>query len=84
MFDIYLAGKFDGRIGESKVVSRKYVLEDAITFRRLNRREQWTASFRPGRRFLMSMIFEQVTVAEQSCPGCSAVNGGPSESLTTW
>jgi hypothetical protein len=83
IFDDIMARKFEDLPGEAKVARRQYVLEDEQTNQQLDRTRNWKACFRPGRRVLMSMIFEELFISEQACPSCGAHSSGPTDSLVT-
>jgi hypothetical protein len=76
--------KFEGLPGDERVARGQYVLEDAQTNQALDRRKNWKACFRPGRRVLMSMTFQDFSLAAQVCPSCGAEGAGAADSLITW
>ena len=69
-FDFVLEERFRDMQGLEKVKNKEYVLQETATRRDIDRRRRWEASFLPGQRVAMSMLFDDVANAKSSCPRC--------------
>jgi hypothetical protein len=84
VFDAVVAARFRNLPGERKIRYREYALQDRGSLRDLQRSEPFEASFLPGRRVDMSMIFEQNHSVIRSCPGCRTETEEENTIATTW
>jgi hypothetical protein len=79
VFDAILDARFQHSPGLQRIKERYYTLQDATSKEAIQRTENFQAAFRPGRHIVMSALFPDEDVNEQSCPGCRRQNSGGSE-----
>jgi hypothetical protein len=84
VFDSVLAARFRNIPGERKIQRREYALQDRGSLRDLERSEPFEASFLPGRRVDMSMVFERSHSFLRSCPGCRMETKEENAATTIW
>lgn len=60
--------------GLKKVQRNQYLIQEPSSKRRLNLRAPWESVFLPGRKVVMSMIFQTPQTSTSSCPGCQTEN----------
>jgi hypothetical protein len=60
--------------GLKKFLRREYLLQEPGRKRKLNLQAPWELLFLPGRRVVMSMIFQTPQTSTSSCPGCQTEN----------
>jgi hypothetical protein len=60
--------------GLKKFQRREYLLQEPGSKRKLNLQAPWESVFLPGRRVVMSMIFQTPQISMSSCPGCQTEN----------
>jgi len=65
--------------GLKKVQGNRYIIKDSNSKRKLNLRAPWESVFLPGRKVVMSMIFQMPQTTTTSCPGCQSENEVPSD-----
>lgn len=86
-FQAVLEVRFRQVPGLKKVKSLEYTMEDTASRRSLDLSKPWESLFRPGRKVIMSMLFEQVETTLSSCPGCfreTAQKGACKNTHTQW
>lgn len=91
-FQAVLEVRFTQVPGLKKVKSLEYVMQDTASKKTLDLNKPWESIFRPGRKIIMSMLFQQVDFTQSrapavvSCPGClqevEDVNNGGHEQDT--
>lgn len=75
-FQGFLELRFKQVPGLKKVKCMEYVIQDTASKKTLDLSKPWESIFRPGRRVIMSMLFQQVDSTQSrapavvSCPGC--------------
>lgn len=75
-FQAVLEVRFAQVPGLKKVKSLEYVMQDTASKKTLDLNKPWESIFRPGRKIIMSMLFQQVSYTQPkapavvSCPGC--------------
>lgn len=70
-FQAVLEVRFINMPGLRKVGNLEYAMQDAQSKQILDLSKSWENSIRPGRKFVMSMIFQLPKEVISSCPGCS-------------
>ncbi|KAJ4301366.1 hypothetical protein N0V90_003458 [Kalmusia sp. IMI 367209] len=60
--------------GLKKIQKNQYLIQEPSTKRRLNLQGPWESVFLPGRKVVMSMVFQTPQVTMTSCPGCQSEN----------
>lgn len=73
-FQAVLEARFQNMPGLRKVRNLEYSMQDIQTNQILDLSRSWENSVRPGRKFVMSMVFELPKTVISSCPGCSTEN----------
>lgn len=73
-FQAVLEARFQNMPGLRKVRNLEYSMQDIQTNQILDLSRSWENSVRPGRKFVMSMVFELPKAVISSCPGCSTEN----------
>lgn len=73
-FQAVLEVRFEDMPGLKKVRSLEYAMQDARSKKILDLNRPWASNFRPGRKFVMSMIFQLPKASTSSCPGCRTEN----------
>jgi hypothetical protein len=63
--------------GLKKFQRREYLLQESGSKRKLDLQAPWDSVFLPGRRVVMSMIFQTPQISTSSCPGCQTENTAP-------
>jgi len=79
LFDVILLARFEGTPGLERIKERHYMLQDAISREHIKRVEEFQCCFRPGRRIVMSALFTDQAIGDQSCPSCRARNDGSTD-----
>lgn len=69
-FQAVLEVRFSQVPGLKKVKSLEYAMQDTASKKALDVNRPWESIFRPGRRVVMSMLFQQDDSRVSSCPGC--------------
>lgn len=69
-FQAVLEVRFSQVPGLKKVKGFEYALQDTALKRALDLSRPWESIFRPGRKVIMSMLFQQAKPTVSSCPGC--------------
>lgn len=72
-FQAVLEARFGNMPGLKKVQSLEYAMQDTISKEGLDLSKPWTSIFLPGRKIVMSMVFERPKMLS-SCPGCLKEN----------
>lgn len=70
-FQAILEARFVDMPGLRKVKRLEYVMRDTQSKRILDLSSPWETTMRPGRKFVMSMVFQLTKAGSSSCPGCS-------------
>jgi hypothetical protein len=65
--------------GLKKFQRREYLLQEPGNKRKLNLQAPWESIFLPGRRVVMSMVFQTPQISTSSCPGCQIENAAPTD-----
>jgi hypothetical protein len=65
--------------GLRKVQENQYIIKESNSKRKLNLRAPWESVFLPGRKVVMSMIFQMPQTNTTSCPGCQSTQGVSSD-----
>lgn len=73
-FQAVLEARFENMPGLRKVRNLEYAVQDTQSKRILDLSRPWENIIRPGRKFVMSMVFELPKAVISSCPGCSTEN----------
>lgn len=79
-----LAARFQNIPGERKVKQGEYALQDRLSMRDIERSQPFEASFFPGRKVDMSIVFNRRQPAGNSCPGCKVESKSDRATATTW
>lgn len=69
-FQAVLEVRFSEVPGLKKVKGLEYAMEETASKKSLDITKPWESIFRPGRKVIMSMLFEQVETTISSCPAC--------------
>ena len=83
-FDAVLALRFQNFPGEQKIKRKEFVLQDHATNREIDRSFPWEASFVPGQRVDMSMLFVNQEAATTSCPKCRTPSSSSPDTESQW
>lgn len=70
-FQAVLEARFENMPGLRKVRKLEYAMQDSQSKRILDMSRPWESVIRPGRKFLMSMVFQIPKAVISSCPVCS-------------
>lgn len=73
-FQAVLEVRFSQVPGLKKVRGLEYAMQDTASKKALDLSRPWESIFRPGRKVVMSMLFQQVESTISSCPGCLREN----------
>jgi hypothetical protein len=79
-----LTARFKNIPRERKVMQGEYALQDRGSLRDIQKSQAFEASFLPGRKVDMSMIFKQIHTLVRSCPGCLLETKEDNAVATTW
>lgn len=71
-FQWLLESRFEDVPGLKKVKNLEYAMRDLASKRTVDLSRSWESVARPGRRVLMSMVFQRPMTSTSSCPGCQA------------
>ncbi|USP81718.1 hypothetical protein yc1106_08992 [Curvularia clavata] len=63
--------------GLKKIKRNEYLIQEHGSRRKLNLQAPWESVFLPGRKVVMSMIFQTPQTSMSSCPGCQTENEAP-------
>lgn len=74
-FQAVLEVRFSQVPGLKKVKGLDYAMQDTAAKKPLDLSRPWESVLRPGRKVIMSMLFQQVKTTVSSCPGCLKENG---------
>lgn len=66
------------------VLNKEYVIQESATRREINRSTPWEASFLPGQKIVMSMLFNESAGSTTSCPRCKLSSDEPQTSDVQW
>jgi hypothetical protein len=80
-FEAVMEVRFRHVPGLKKFQRREYILQEPRSKRKLNLQAPWQSLFLPGRRVVMSMIFQTPQISMSSCPGCQTENAASSDAL---
>lgn len=69
-FQAVLEVRFSQVPGLKKVKGMEYALQDTTRKKALDLSRPWESIFRPGRKVIMSILFQQIKTTVSSCPGC--------------
>lgn len=69
-FQAVLEVRFSQVPGLKKVKGLEYAMQDTASKKSLDMSRPWESIFRPGRKVIMSMLFQQAKPTVSSCPGC--------------
>lgn len=69
-FQAVLKDRFKQVPGLRKVEGLEYAMQDTASKKAFDLSKPWESIFRPGRKVVMSMLFQQVESTVTSCPGC--------------
>lgn len=69
-FQAVLEVRFSQVPGLKKVKGLEYALQDTALKKTLDLSRPWESLFRPGRKVIMSILFQQAKTTVSSCPGC--------------
>jgi hypothetical protein len=85
-FDAVLDRRFQGVLGHTKVKNREYTLQEHATRREITRSRPWEATFLPGQRIDMSLVFssEEKETTGTSCPSCQTASEGSQDAKVLW
>lgn len=70
-FQAILEARFVNMPGLRKVRRLEYVMRDTQSKRILDLSTPWETTMRPGRKFVMSMVFQLAKAVNSACPACS-------------
>ena len=70
--------------GYKMVQEKEYVIQESATRREIGRSSPWEASFLPGQRVIMSMLFNDSTSSTSSCPSCQTSTNEPQNCEIHW
>ncbi|CAD6575091.1 MAG: hypothetical protein ASARMPRED_007053 [Alectoria sarmentosa] len=76
-FDSVLEMRFRGMQGHQMVQNKEYVIQENATRREIGRSHPWEASFLPGPKVVMSMLFKDFPSSTSSCPKCHLSSDQP-------
>lgn len=83
-FDAVLELRFEGIPGYEMVRQKRYVIQESATKKEITRSQIWEASFLPGQKVVMSMLFDADTISKTSCPRCQAPSEEPKDVEVQW
>lgn len=86
-FDAVLELRFRSVQGHKKVKNKEYVIQEHVTRREIRRNQPWEASFLPGQRVDMSLVFEsqeQKELPRTTCPRCQTASAELQDSDIQW
>lgn len=69
-FQAVLEARFKNLPGHRKVKRLEYAVQDTRSKGILDLSRPWETNMRPGRKFVMSMVFQGTKGVNSSCPGC--------------
>ena len=69
-FDAVLESRFRNVPGYKMVQEKKYAIQESATKREIRRSQAWDASFLPGQKVVMSMLFDAAATSTTTCPRC--------------
>jgi hypothetical protein len=69
-FEAVMEVRFRHVPGLKKFQRKEYILQEPRSKRKLNLQAPWPTVFLPGRKVVMSMIFQTPQISMSSCPGC--------------
>lgn len=70
-FQAVLEARFENVPGLRKVINLEYAMQDTQSKKIIDLSGPWENAIRPGRKFVMSMIFQMSNAVVSACPGCS-------------
>lgn len=70
-FQAVLEARFENMPGLTKVMNLEYAMQDIQSKKIIDLSGPWENTMRPGRKFVMSMIFQMSNAVVSACPGCS-------------
>lgn len=73
-FQAVMEARFLHLPGLKKVQRSEYLIQEPGRKRTLNLKAPWESVFLPGRKFVMSMVFQTPQKSTSSCPGCQTEN----------
>ena len=73
-FQAVMEARFLHLPGLKKIQRSEYLIQESGRKRTLDLQAPWESVFLPGRKFIMSMIFETPQKSTSSCPGCQTEN----------
>ena len=83
-FDAVLELRFRNMQGYTMVRNKEYVIQESSTRREIDRSFPWEASFLPGQKVVMSMVFKDDENSATSCPRCHSSSREPQDSEIQW
>lgn len=83
-FDSVLESRFRNMQGHLMVQNKEYVIEESATRRDIDRSRPWEASFLPGQKCVMSMLFNEPVNSTSSCPRCQLPSDRSQDSDVQW
>ena len=83
-FDSVLELRFQGMQGYGMVQEKKYVMQESAAKREIERSRPWEASFLPGQKVVMSMLFDDAQGNMTSCPRCQTPSQMSQDSDIQW
>lgn len=69
-FNAVLTERFIGLPGHEKILLEEYILQDFSKKKEITKNAIWRRSFLPGRSIYMTMVFGQLVLSRNLCPGC--------------
>ena len=76
--------RFPDMQGYKMVQKKEYVIQESATRREIGRSSPWEASFLPGQKVVMSMLFNDSISSTSSCPRCRLSSDEPQDSDVQW
>lgn len=70
-FQAVLEARFENMPGLRKVINLEYAMQDTQSKKIIDLSGPWESTIRPGRKFVMSMVFQMSKAMVSACPGCS-------------
>lgn len=83
-FDSVLDLRFRDMQGHKKVQNKEYVLQENATRREIDRSRPWAASFLPGQKVVMSILFDDSGISTSLCPRCQSTSEKPQDTDIKW
>jgi hypothetical protein len=83
-FDAVLEMRFRNMQGYRKVLDKEYVFQERAAGRVIDRSRSFEATFLPGQKIVMTMLFNETGGSATSCPRCQSTSDQLQDSDIQW